>query len=174
MFVDGHSCLSNFAPLERDGEIDMTLTAEPTKATDSSLQVATFYVENLLLAIDIDLVQEINRHLEITEVPHAPESVRGVINLRGEVVTVVDMRTILGLPRRAITPECRNVVIHSQGELIGLLVDRIADILSIPAREIDSPPANIDGVEGRFFKGVHTMDSSIAVILDVEEALTLA
>ena len=146
---------------------------ESRHTAGGSLQVATFYVENLLLALDIDLVQEINRHLEITEVPHAPPAVRGVINLRGDVVTVVDMRTILGLQRSDITAECRNVVIHSGGELIGLMVDRIADILSIPPSEIDAPPANIDGVESRFFRGVHTMDNSIAVILDVEEALTL-
>ena len=149
----------------------MPLTADLEKKSDSMLQVATFCVQNLLLAIDIALVQEINRQLVLTEVPHAPDNVRGVVNLRGEVVTVVDMRTILGLPRAEVSRECRNVVIQSGGEAIGLLVDRIADILTIPICEIAPPPANIDGVEGRFFKGVYTMDDSIAVILDVEEAL---
>ncbi|MCA9213451.1 MAG: purine-binding chemotaxis protein CheW [Planctomycetales bacterium] len=150
----------------------MTLTSDFPRTSEKTVQVATFRVENLLLAIDVDVVQEINRHLNITEVPHAPENVRGVINLRGEVVTVVDMRTILGLPRGEVTRDCRNVVIHSEGELIGLIVDQIADILTIPIREIDPPPANVDGVEGRFFKGVYTMDNGIAVLLDVQGALS--
>ncbi len=151
----------------------MTITAEQSHTSNSTLQVATFCVDNLLLAIDVDVVQEINRHLTITEVPHAPNTVRGVINLRGEVVTVVDMRTILGLPPGKVTRECRNVVIHSEGELIGLVVDRIADILTIPTSEITPPPANIDGIEGRFFKGVYTTENGIAVILDVAGALSL-
>lgn len=139
--------------------------------TTSSQQYATFHVGNLLLAIDIDLVQEINRHLEITEVPHAPESVRGVINLRGDVVTIVDMRTILGLPRTDVTPNCRNVVIHFEGELVGLLVDQISDILTLQSEQIAPPPANIEGIEGRFSRGVYPTDSGIAILLDVVEAL---
>ena len=134
-------------------------------------QIATFHVGNLLLGVHIDVVQEINRQLDVTRVPHAPETVLGVINLRGEVVTVVDIRTLLNMPKREITDQCRCVVIHSQDELVGVLVDRVADILSIPQDEIDPAPANIDGVEGRFFQGVHALDNGVVVLLDVEQLL---
>ena len=126
-----------------------TATIAARSAAKTTTQISTFFVGDILLGLDISHVQEINRHLDVTAVPHSPSFVRGVINLRGEVVTVVDMRTILGLPRGEVTRDCRNVVIHSEGELIGLIVDQIADILTIPIREIDPPPANVDGVEGR-------------------------
>ena len=137
----------------------------------ANLQVVTFYVENLLLGVDIAVVQEINRHLEATNVPHSPECVRGVINLRGEVVTVVDLRTLLGLEKKEPGPDSRCVVIHSQDELIGVLVDQIADTLSIPQNKIDPAPSNIDGVEGQFFKGVYTLDSGVVILLDVQHLL---
>ncbi len=149
-----------------------TATVERTESRSTTLQIATFYVDNLLLGLQIHQVQEINRHLEVTAVPQSRDFVRGVINLRGEVVTVVDMRTVLGLPKAELTNASRNVVIHFGGELVGLMVDKIADILTIDANEIDQPPANIGGVEGRFFKGVHTTNHDIVVILDVEEALS--
>lgn len=143
-----------------------------TKSTSAVSQVATFYVGDLLLGLPIDQVQEINRHVDTTRVPHAPSSIRGVINLRGDVVTVVDLPAVLGLATGEITPSTRNVVIQSQGQLIGLLVDRIADILALPNAEIDPPPANVCGVEGRFFNGVHPTESEIVVLLDLDEVLS--
>lgn len=139
--------------------------------SNSIAQIATFQVDHLLLGVNIDIVQEINRHMEITTVPHSPRSVRGVINLRGEVVTVVDIGTLLGLDRNEPTENCRCVVIHWQDERIGMIVDRIADILPIPESKIESPPANVDGVEGRFFQGVHAMEDRVVVLLDIEQLL---
>ena len=81
-------------------------TASPELNKD--LQVATFMIGNMLLGIDIQKVQEINRHLETTRVPHAPTCVRGVINLRGEVVTVVDLRSVLGLLQSETTADSRS------------------------------------------------------------------
>jgi purine-binding chemotaxis protein CheW len=142
-----------------------------TTEASTTIQVATFYIENLLLGVNIDVVQEINRHLEVTEVPHSPPSVRGVVNLRGEVVTVVDLRTLLGLKKRDSETNCKCVVIHSQEELIGVLVDEIADTLSVPQSKIDPPPSNIDGVEGQYFRGVYTLESGVVILLDVQQLL---
>ncbi len=142
------------------------------RATNArQLQLATFAVGDLLLGIEIDRIQEINRQLDITPVPRAPSFVRGVINLRGEVVSVIDPRTILGLPPADVTRSSRNLVIQSRGELIGLMVDRIADILSVSTSDIDAPPAHIQGVDGRFFKGVHTTDKELVVLIDLDELL---
>ena len=146
----------------------------PAVALAQDVEFATFYVDNLLLGVDILQVEEINRHLALTPVPHAPECVQGVINLRGEVVTVVNLRTILGLPRGEITKTTRNVVVHGQGEQIGLVVDRIADVVKTRRDAIDPPPANVNGVDSRFFRGVYRLEKGLLVVLDVEEALKVA
>ncbi|MEM1303798.1 MAG: chemotaxis protein CheW [Planctomycetota bacterium] len=148
-----------------------TTLAEQRAAEIGEQQFATFYVGELLLGVDIRHVQEINRQLDITPVPNAPPHVRGVINLRGEVATVIDLRTKLGLPKSEATPATRNLIVHSQDEPIGLWVDRIGDILTVAPEQIAPPPANVDGVDGRFFRGVHTMDTEIVVLLDVDHVL---
>ncbi|MEM8944608.1 MAG: chemotaxis protein CheW [Planctomycetota bacterium] len=150
----------------------MTLTMEVESNTDLSVeQYATFHVGNLLLGVDIRQVQEINRQLDVTAVPQAPECVRGVINLRGEVTTVIDLRTILGLEQTEVTRSSRNLIVNSEGESVGFLVDSISDILSLSSDQISPPPTNIKGVQGKYFLGVHTLDSEILVLLNVEEAL---
>jgi len=149
----------------------MIATANAETITNHT-QFATFYVGELLLGVSIDQVREINRHLEVTAVPHAPEHVRGVINLRGDVVTLIDLATILGVQAAEINQHSRNVIIHWEDQLVGLKVDRIADILSIPQKEIVSPPANVGAASGRFFQGVYSTDREIVVILDVEEMLS--
>lgn len=146
-------------------------TRNDEAAVVDECQYTSFYVGDLLLAIDISVVQEINRQVDITTVPNAPKHVRGVINLRGDVATVIDLRTILGLPEVEMTADTRNLIIHSQGESIGLWIDKISDILAIKTDDISPAPANISGVEGRFFKGVYTMENRIAVILDIDQVL---
>ncbi|MCA9240864.1 MAG: chemotaxis protein CheW [Planctomycetales bacterium] len=134
-------------------------------------QFATFYLGDMLFGVDISSVQEINRQVDITPVPHAPKHVRGVINLRGEVATVIDLRTVLGLPPSEVGRDTRNLIVHSQGEAIGLWVDRISDILTVKVDDICTPPANVDGIDGKFFQGVHAMKDNIVVLLDVEAVL---
>ncbi len=146
-------------------------TVDEYEVGNAELQFATFYVGDILLGVDIRQVQEINRQLTVTEVPQSPDYIRGVINLRGEVTTVADLRKILGLPPSEITREGRNLIVTSQGESIGFLVDRLSDILTLRNDQISPPPTNVDGIAGRFFTGVHTMESEIVVILDIEEAL---
>ena len=139
----------------------------------SEAQFATFYVGDILLGIDIRYVQEINRQLAVTRVPHAPPEVRGVINLRGDVATVIDLRRALGLPPPPRTPgDSRNLIGNFGGGSIGLLAARISDILTISEDQIEPPPANVSGLDGRLLAGVHTMKSSIVVLLDIEQALS--
>jgi purine-binding chemotaxis protein CheW len=135
-------------------------------------QYATFYVGHMLLGIDIAVVQEINRHGGFTRVPHAPQYVRGVINLRGEVATIIDLRTILGLPKTEEGRDSRNLIVHYQGESIGLVVDKISDILTIGEDDVTPPPANVGGVDGRLMKGVCTLDTAIVMLLDIDQVLS--
>ncbi|MEM9354176.1 MAG: chemotaxis protein CheW [Planctomycetota bacterium] len=150
----------------------MPATAQPkTKTRKGVRQLATFSVGDLLLGVGIEHVREINRQMLVTKVPHAPPEVRGVINLRGEVATVIDLRSVLGLPTREDTKASRNMIVYSGGETVGLAVDEISDILTVEEGEVSSTPANVDGVDGRFFAGVLTRERSIVVILDIDEAV---
>ncbi len=150
----------------------ITETSTSSKRTfDGTREFATFYLGELLLGIDIHRMQEINRHLEVTRVPHAPEYVSGVVNLRGEVVTILDLRRILGLEPREATRQSRNIVVNSSSEQIGLLVDRIADVVSARGGEIDPPPAHLHGVDGKYFTGVYKLETELLVILDIDNLL---
>lgn len=149
----------------------MAATTKQEQLNNSEIELTGFYVGGLLVGVNIMQIQEINRNLELTSVPHAPDFVRGVVNLRGEVVTVVDLRKILGMEPAEITEKSRNVIVTSKDEQIGLLVDRIADVVTVPVAQIAPPPPNVNGVDGSFFKGVYKMESELLIILDIEEAL---
>ncbi|NLF06724.1 MAG: chemotaxis protein CheW, partial [Pirellulaceae bacterium] len=131
----------------------------------------TFYVGELLLGADIRNVEEINRHVQVTPVANAPEWVRGVVNLRGEVVTVLDLRQILGLGRTTTGGNTRNVVVNADGERVGLLVDRIADVVKTQWSDTKPLPANLTAAHERFFRGVVELERELLAILDTAEVL---
>jgi len=144
-----------------------------TMKNNSEMQYATFRVDHLHLAIPMKSVQEINRNLETLSVPQAPDVVRGVINLRGDVVTVLDMRKFLDFPYHDETTRTRNIVVRVDEELIGLWVDEVGDILEISTHEIDPSPANLADSVRRYVLGVHRRDDGIVVLLDLEKLLTV-
>ena len=133
--------------------------------------LATFYVGNALCGMDILKVQEINKQMEVTRVPQAPDYVLGVLNLRGRIVTIIDLGRKLGLTPTQVTDASRNMIVNSQDEYIGLLVDRIADVVPAHWDEVEPPPANIGGMQGKYFQGVFKTENSLISILDVEEVL---
>ncbi len=149
-----------------------TMQRKQKSVAGTELELTTFYVDELLLGVDIHQVEEINRQLNMTPAPHTPDTVRGVVNLRGEVVTVLDLRRALGLEPTIIGAESRNVIVNSRGERIGLLVDRIADVVIAATDQIESPPANVNGIDGRFFTGVYKLESELVVILDIEQVVS--
>lgn len=150
-----------------------TLSEDMKTAASGEIEFATFYVGQMLLGIEIRKTEEINRQLELTVVPNGPDYVRGVVNLRGEVVTVVDLRTILGLETAPLSGSSRNVIVRCGNERVGLLVDRVADVVTVQAGEIEPPPANVHGVDGRFFQGIYKLESALLVVLDVNAALSM-
>ncbi len=138
------------------------------------VEFVTFYVGDLLLGAEIRHVEEINRHVNVTPVAHAPEWVQGVVNLRGEVVTVLDLRQILGLGRTETGASTRNVIVNTGGESIGLLVDRIANVVNTQRSEVKASPANLTGVDRRFIEGVYELGRELLAILNIDEVLTIA
>ncbi|MCE5266913.1 MAG: chemotaxis protein CheW [Planctomycetaceae bacterium] len=143
--------------------------AAPVRSGD--VEFVTFCVGDLLLGAEICHVEEINRHVDVTPVAHSPEWVLGVVNLRGEVVTVLDLRWILGLGNNVTTATTRNVVVNAGGERIGFLVDRIADVVNASWSDIKAPPANLNGAQGRFLQGIYELDHGLLAVLNMEEVL---
>ncbi|MBN1844058.1 MAG: chemotaxis protein CheW [Sedimentisphaerales bacterium] len=138
-------------------------------AATAERELVTFYIGDLLMGIDIQQVQEIHSHLELTGVPQAPSIVRGVINLRGQVVTILDLRRILDLGQTDPSGQNRTVVIRQNKENLGLLVDRLGDVITISGAQIESPPANVNDVDSQFFEGICALPSNLLMILQVDK-----
>ncbi|MBF0226707.1 MAG: chemotaxis protein CheW [Desulfobacterales bacterium] len=141
------------------------------KVESKKMELATFYVGEALCGIDILNIQEINKNVDVTWVPQAPEYVLGVLNLRGRIVTVMDLGKKLGLFSIEPSKTNRNIIVDSNDEHIGLIVSKISDVLVAEADSIEPAPANIGGVQGRFFVGVFKTEKTLVGILDVEEVL---
>lgn len=135
------------------------------------LELATFFIGDALCGIDILNIQEINRHMASTWVPQAPDYVIGVLNLRGRIVTVIDLGKKLGLSPIQRNKDSRNIIIDSKEEQIGFMVDRISDVLLAESDKIEPAPANIGGVQGIFFQGVFKTKTSLIGVLNIEEVL---
>jgi purine-binding chemotaxis protein CheW len=136
-----------------------------------TIELATFYVGEAHCGMDILNVQEINKLMEMTCVPQAPNYVNGILNLRGQIVTIIDLGKKLGLNNTDKSEECRNIIVNSKDEYIGLLVDRISDVIKADKTKLEPPPANIGGVHGRYFEGVFKTEESLIGIIDIEEVL---
>ena len=145
--------------------------AAGTETTSDIVDLATFYVGNALCGLDILKIQEINKLIEMTKVPQAPEYVLGILNLRGQIVTIIDLGIKLDLSSTELNANTRNVIVNSKGESIGLLVERIGDVVRVNSAKSEPPPANIGNVQGKFFKGVFKTQNHLIGILDVEEIL---
>ena len=135
------------------------------------VELATFYVGEALCGMDILKVQEINKLMEMTTVPQAPDYVMGILNLRGQIVTIIDLGKKLGLRATELTEMSRNIIVNSKGEYVGLLVSRISDVVEADWDRVEPPPANIGGVQGKYFKGVFKTENRLVGILDVEKVL---
>ncbi|MFZ5570103.1 MAG: chemotaxis protein CheW [Thermodesulfobacteriota bacterium] len=135
------------------------------------VELATFYIGDALCGIDILNIQEINRHLDVTWVPQAPEYVLGVLNLRGRIVTVIDLGKKLGLSPISPGKDNRNIIVDSQDEQIGFLVDSISDVILAETDKIEPAPSNIGGLQGKYFKGVLKTENSLVGVLDINTTL---
>jgi purine-binding chemotaxis protein CheW len=133
-------------------------------------QYCTFWVGDLFFGIAVDQVQEVLRYQQMTAVPCAPESVRGLINLRGQIVTAVDLRTRLGLPGPQPDTLPMNVIVRTGGEVVSLLVDDIGDVMEATGVELEPAPANLPSSVTSALEGVFPLPDSILLILDADRA----
>lgn len=140
--------------------------------TDHSKEIVIFQVGDTYCGITIDNVQEINKNMEITTVYSAPDYVRGVINLRGQIVTIIDMRKKFHLEPSEISKGMNNVVVNSKGEQIGLLVDNVEDIIPANPDEILPSPPHMNDAMGKYFTGVYKLAEELVAILDMNKLLS--
>ncbi len=137
------------------------------------VELATFYVGDALCGMDILKVQEINKLMQMTKVPQAPEYVLGILNLRGQIVTIIDLGKKLGLGETDISQDPRNIIVNSAGGHVGLLVRKISDVVSADMQKRERAPANMSGIQGEFFTGVFKTNDNLIGILNVDKVLSI-
>jgi purine-binding chemotaxis protein CheW len=131
----------------------------------SSQQFCTFYLDELLFGIESRLIQEVVRSLELTEVPLAPETVSGLMNLRGQIVLAIDLRRRLELPPRPDGAAPMSVVVHSSEGAVGLLVDDIGDVIEVDEETFEPSPETLPERLRSVILGVHKLDRRLMHVL---------
>lgn len=144
-----------------------------SQANKTVIELATFHVGDALCGMDILQIQEINKLMEMTNVPQAPDYVMGILNLRGQIVTIIDLGKKLGLGKTDINQDPRNIIVNSPGEYVGLLVNKLSDVVTAEPEKIEPSPANMSGIQGTFFTGVYKTENKLIGILDVKEVLKM-
>ncbi len=136
-----------------------------------TIDLATFCIRGSTYGIDLLKIQEVNKLRVFTAVPGAPDYVRGILNLRGRIVTLIDLGHKLGLSETDVDARARNIIVLFEGERIGLLVERISEVIQVPMNHVETPPANINGIQGDHFHGVVKTSDCVIGILNIEKVL---
>jgi len=145
---------------------------QPAQATnDSILRYVTFRLEEEVYGINVMQVQEVLRVTEIAPVPGAPDYVLGIINLRGNVVTVVDTRERLGLGSKEMEESTRIVIIEADKMVVGILVDAVAEVVDLRASEIESAPSVGNDESSKYIQGVASRDGELLILVDLNKLL---
>jgi purine-binding chemotaxis protein CheW len=121
--------------------------------------------------VDVRQVQEVIRYQELTRVPLASPVVSGLINLRGRIVTAIDLRRRLGLPARPVDKLPMNVVVRTGDDAVSLLVDEIGDVIEVPADKFEAPPDTLRGPARALIEGVYKLDGRLMLVLDTKQSV---
>ncbi len=144
-----------------------------SKAAVSEQQLVTFTLGHEEYGVDITKVREINRLVEITHVPRAPEFVEGLINLRGTVVPIIDLRKRFAIESSGDEKQHRIIVVDVHGRTIGVIVDSVSEVLNLSGENIDEVPETISsGVNQQFLKGVGKIGDRLMLLLDLDSILS--
>ncbi len=135
------------------------------------IQLVSFKIGNEEFGVDILKVQEINRMMEITTVPNAPTFVEGVVNLRGRIIPVIDLRTRLGMVKVDHSIKTRIIVVELADKTVGFIVDEVNEVLRIPRSITEPPPEMVAGIEANYLTAVAKLDDRLLILLDLEKIL---
>lgn len=142
-----------------------------SKTSDDLLQLVTFNLGSEQYAVDILKVQEINRMTDITRVPNAPSYVEGVINLRGKVIPVMNIRSKFNLDTKETDSMSRIMIVTVQGITMGLVVDSVSEVLRIPASIVDPAPPMASGIGSEYMMGIAKLEDRLIILLDLDKLL---
>jgi purine-binding chemotaxis protein CheW len=137
-----------------------------TPGAGQTVLLATFFVRDALCALDAAGIQEVIRLGPLTPVRHAPGDVAGILNLRGKIVTILDLGLRLGFPKIVPNGASRIFIMEDRNEFVGLLVDRVDEVVEVERAQWQAPPANVRGIQGRFFQGVYRSGGRAITVLD--------
>ena len=136
-------------------------------------RLCTFYLDRLFLGVDVTDVQEVIRYQDMTSVPLASPAIMGLINLRGQIVTAIDLRERLQLSPRPGDERPMNVVVQTDGDLVSLLVDEIGEVLAVQEADFEPMPETLEGAARLVARGVYKLKDRLLVVLDLAKTLTL-
>ena len=152
--------------------LDSTVVAENAgirmgEAGTDQLQLVTFDVAGEEFAVDILAVREINRMMTLTRVPNSPPEVEGVINLRGKIIPVIDLRRRFGLTQSDHSQDSRIVVVEVNERIVGFIVDRVHEVLRIQKSIVEPAPEMVCSIDSDFIAGVGKLEDRLVILLDV-------
>jgi len=139
-----------------------------------SQQFCTFLVDELFLGVEVERVQEVIRHQHTTRVPLALDVIGGLINLRGQIVTAIDLRRRLEIPKRPEKREPMNVVVRTEEGPVSLLVDEIGDVVEVQQEDFELPPDTLQGTARSMIAGAFKLKGRLLLQLDAERALKIS
>ncbi|MBI3597476.1 MAG: purine-binding chemotaxis protein CheW [Nitrospirae bacterium] len=137
------------------------------------LELLAFQLADEEYALDILMIKEIIRSLEITHVPRRPSAIKGIISLRGTIIPIYDLRTRLGLTESPPARNTRILVVELNKGLIGIIADRVTEVVKVKGRDVEPPPATGDGMLSGHLKGVTRVSGRLIILLDLTKAITL-
>lgn len=137
------------------------------------LQLVSFNIGSEEFGVDILKVQEINRMVEITKVPQAPSYVEGVINLRGKVIPIIDLRKRFNLELKEQDKNTRIVVVDIAGSIMGMIVDSVSEVLRLPANTVEPPPDLVTGINSEYINGVAKLEDRLLIFLDLSKVVDM-
>ena len=144
---------------------------DTSTAGEQVLQLVTFTLRKEEYAVDILNVQEINRITEITQVPNSPSYVEGVINLRGKVMPVINLRKKFNLEDKETDDTSRIIIMDIKGVINGLVVDSVSEVLRIPTDIVEPPPPMSSDMDSKFIKGIAKLENRLIILIDIDELL---
>ena len=136
------------------------------------LQLVSFNIGDEEFAVDILNIQGINRMVEITKVPNTPDYIKGIINLRGIIIPLIELRSRLGMPPKEHDKDTRFIVVEIAQKVIGFIVDSVSEVLRISRSICEPPPATVKGVNSEYITAVGKLEDRLLIMLDLEKILT--
>jgi purine-binding chemotaxis protein CheW len=142
------------------------------KTAIQDLQAVVFMLNKAYYGVPILQVQEIVKMTEITELPNTPDFVQGIVNLRGKIIPIIDMRKRFGLPEETIDENWKILILKEEDVLFGVMVDQISEVEKVPATLIEKPPKIVAGVNGKFINGIAKTENRLLILLDIAKILS--